>query len=301
MRFMKTQRSLFLLLLSLSVLCHIAMAQISAKLNAYFWGPTESTCDSSETGAFLCGGSYALRLQLISPARQQGDTSGYSGVTDWNWPNDLTIQADATTDISSAFDSTSSVTASLHLYYYVDYHALATDSLWRADGYIPPPPLDIPHFNFGFSPPADLAGKYLRFNVSWNHPTHGQLKLRRLVANIVVEPCSQVALDHMWSTWIYIYGDRGQFDSAISLADSLINVGWHDPMGLLNVIASSMAAKRYNDAIHFLDDCFSFHHTIAFDPSDGYKTYNNSYETDSLIYNRARAHLLEQMEQQKHR
>jgi len=235
------------------IVVSIGMAQThvpgKTEIRVGYWGGSDSEC-SPGTNAYYAGGDYAFSVQLRPYGKGPRDVE-YTGISDWAWPKGLIVTASVS---SSPLEYSAELTKKMQVRYYVSDMQAIADSVWRATGHEPSRVLRSPEYFFAFHIPEKMAGSSLCFKVEWNHPTYGHLSADPICI-FVVAACSESALNKMRSTHVIVAQEERECDRAITLADSMINLGWHEALGLLYAATAARRCGRPDTQERF-DDLF---------------------------------------------
>jgi hypothetical protein len=134
----------------------------------------------------------------------------------------------------------------------ISYTDMVADSIWRSTGVIPDY-AEGERYDFICRIPEAAAGHTLFVSSSLQHPILGNLITKRPKGISVIAPRSEADLHFAWGTRLVYEEDSRNYQTAIALADSFINLGCTDLHGL---DAATRAARRINawDAmIRFMD------------------------------------------------
>jgi hypothetical protein len=252
----------------LPLLICLAMVSASSKagdntiLDLSFAGKGGNQCDNSHKWVVYAGSIVDFVVTVLPDGNRPAEVQ-YSGVSDWSWPSGLKISAGKILQLDDSARAPEQLGDLLHLEYYVTANQARDDRIWRTKG-VPALPLSrAPEYHFAFRVPEELTGQYLCFDVEWNHPRYGHLISREKTCTKVINPCSDAAAQMVRRTYVYEAWWQGRYDRAITVADSLIALGWHDLNGLFEAQCAARDAKRYDDALRFLDICFETNHTVT--------------------------------------
>jgi hypothetical protein len=249
---------------------------------------------TSDYSVYYVGGHYAFRVTISPEGKRPGEVE-YTGISDWAWPEGLIIEADQPSTCSEPFLSSQSLADRLGIEYYVDEIRAMRDSLWRTGVTARLSGITAPEYFFAFRVPPELTDSYLRFYIVWNHPKYGHLIADHLICLKIVTPCSETAQHEVWTSQVRLARSQMKYNQVVALADSFINSGWHDRLGLIDARGAAKRLGRYNDAIRFLDICFEYNHQIDIEPTPQLPEFD---EINRRSYEQQRTRLLELKEQQ---
>lgn len=266
------------------------------KLDLRFWSNAASYDCSPDEPAYYVGGQYGLRLLILLEGKNPGDIE-YTGVSDWTWPEGLKIEVCRSSSPNGPFIPSSALRDQMQFEFYVTHLQAFWDSLWRTEGKKPRVIFNAPEYHFAFHVPSELAGFYLCINVAWDHSLYGHLVAEKSRCMKIENPCTVRARDLAWGSQVSVAADQGRYDLAVALADSFVNMDWHDFQGLLDAGGAAKRLGHYDDAIRFLDICFEWNYTIM--PSEDRKLLTAPTEANRHTYEQARIRLLELKEQQQ--
>ena len=254
-----------------------------------------SECYEEDPSLFrtIAGGMADLSIAFMSVNKHQSEPNSYRA-TDPTWPKELTIEV---TGIGPNGDTVRSdvIEPQLQMRFYHTRIRVLLDSVQQAGALKKESDIILPRYNISFYLPTELAGFRLQFKVRYADEDYGDLRASRDLE--IVNPCSDIDTERMQDSYLCISAKEGDFERVIKYADALMDNGWHSQEGLMRAYQAAYSLQRYDKALHFLDNCYETHGSIAFP--------GKSDESDTLQnrerYERRRAATIELINgQQKH-
>jgi hypothetical protein len=267
------------------------------KLQVEFSGiGNDHSCDSSAKSVRSVGAVSDILVTILPDGKRLAQVE-YTGVSDWTWPAGLVIEAGQASHEGEPFRPSKAIREQLDLRYYVTDLQAQSDSIWRATGLLPDPIARAPQYFISFRALAELADSFLCITAHWKHPKYGDLSAEQPLYAKIVVPCSEKAQHRVWTTQVVAATHHKDYQQAIMLADSFINLGWHSVRGLRWALMAAVRTGRYDDALRFNDVCFETNHTVSFRRES--MNLSAPTESDRHEYEMTRSKLMERKRQQE--
>lgn len=252
---------LFLTILALTIEC-IAEPVFWLTVNHGEYPGSECIEDKHERdNAFMLGMTGTLVVMVEYP---DSINLPFSGVSDWTWPQGMSVEACISNDTTAAdFQPSTIILDKLALRYFVQKYQAFEDSMWRFKGILPASSRMSYHtqYWFQFDLAEEWADKYLCFRAHYISSRYGDLTSEERCFRISA-PCSAAdsALIHLGN--IVCAGMARDYSQALAITDSLLNSGWIDARALIFARQFAYELHDYTSCLRYLDITYQHYGTV---------------------------------------